>query len=379
MISSADPQTNTWYLEALADERGAWRTEVNPLPFRVGRRDNCHLRLRSASISGVHAEFASGDEGELIVKDLGSTNGTFVNLQRVESGTRVKEGDVVHFADQEFRVYGTDPAGMRSTAAVNPDVIQAMRGAAERRTALEAFIKERHFDVSFQPIVALETGGTYAFEALGRSVVHDFFKNTDEMFSEAKRLSLSLELSEALRFVAGSEAGQLPDSKPVFINTHPFELHAPNRLLDSLDQFRDEVGDRKVVMEIHEMAITDVKDFLSLRQELVGRNVDLAFDDFGRGQSRLLELSELRPEFVKFDRSAIEGGQSRGRRHGEMIKALVKMVHRMDRKTVAEGIETEEELEFCQSIGFDYGQGYLLGRPRPSDEPSTVDGFKLKR
>ena len=74
----------TWYLEALADERGAWRTEITPMPFRIGRRDSCHLRLNSASISGQHAVIDVGPAETLVVEDLGSTNGTFVNLNRVD-------------------------------------------------------------------------------------------------------------------------------------------------------------------------------------------------------------------------------------------------------------------------------------------------------
>ncbi len=369
----------TWYLEALAEEGRAWRTEINPLPFRVGRRDSCHMRLNSASISGLHASIDLDSEANLVLEDLGSTNGTFVNLRRVEGRVDLAVGDVVHFADQEFRQCGAEPSSVRSTAAVNPEVIRAMRGAAERRLALEQFIRDQRFKALFQPIVDLRYGRTMGYEALGRAVAADFFRDTDEMFSEAKRLSLSLELSEALRRVSAAEIAKLPRDLSVFINTHPYELHDQPRLLESIDEFLRSVGPRKVVIEIHEMAITDVTRFLDLRNELERRGVALAFDDFGRGQSRFLELAALKPAYVKFDRSAIEGARDGGESRSSMIAALVDLVHKMGQQAVAEGIETEEELEFCRELRFDYGQGYLLGRPKPSGEPTTVDRVNLLR
>ncbi len=369
----------TWYLEALGDERGAWRTEITPVPFRIGRQDSCHLRLSSASISGQHALIDYGPLETLVIEDLGSTNGTFVNLHRVDGRARLSNGDVIHFADQEYRVCGEEPANVRSTAAVNPDVIRAMRSAAERRKALEEFIRDRRFQALFQPIVDLKYGRTMGYEALGRAVAADFFRSVDELFTEAKRLSLSLELSEALRFVSAGEIQNLPLDLSVFINTHPFELHDQPRLLKSIDEFLESVGSRKVVIEIHEMAITDVPQFLDLRNELERRGVALAFDDFGRGQSRFLELAALKPQYVKFDRAAIEGASDGGESRASMIGTLVDLVHKMGQMAIAEGIETQAELDFCRELGFDYGQGYLLGRPRPSDESPTVGGVDLVR
>jgi len=109
------------------------------------------------------------------------------------------------------------------------------------------------------------------------------------------------------------------------------------------------------------------------------RGVGLAFDDFGRGQSRFLELAELRPEFVKFDRATIAGAREMGDSKARMIETLVEMVHAMGQSALAEGIETVEELDFCRELGFDYGQGYLLGRPRPADEPPTDDAHLRAR
>src|SRR5512134_2091337 len=92
-----------FYLESLVEGgRQLRRIAVHPLPFRVGRLSGLSLCLPSESISKEHAEIVMRD-GSLWVQDLGSKNGTFVNSERVGEA-RLNEGDILHFAQVEFRV-----------------------------------------------------------------------------------------------------------------------------------------------------------------------------------------------------------------------------------------------------------------------------------
>ena len=81
--SETDPMTS-WFLLGVAEGgRRIWRIPLEELPFRVGRRGGLHLTLPSDSVSSEHAEiYAEGSS--LFVRDLGSTNGTFVNRDRIE-------------------------------------------------------------------------------------------------------------------------------------------------------------------------------------------------------------------------------------------------------------------------------------------------------
>lgn len=363
------------FLEAQSDGRGAWRQPIRPLPFRVGRRETSHLRLVSASISGEHAILMADESGQLFVQDLGSTNGTFVNLKRVDGRVPIHVGDVLHFADQEFRLKGVEATSGRSTAAVEPEVLDAMRGLVARRSSLEEAMAHRAFDVLFQPIVDLRTQEVVGHEAL--TGAGGAFINTDEMFSEAHRLRLSIELSEIVREITAERIQDLSTGGLLFINTHPDELNENRRLLESLDRFQARAAGFRLVVEIHEMAVTDVSDFAGFRDELEARDIALAFDDFGRGRSRFLELAELRPEYVKFDRAVISSQREITPKRKSMIQSLVRLVHDMDAAVLAEGIETTEELRMCRDLAFDMGQGYLLGRPKPPDEPPTATGSAL--
>ncbi len=93
-----------WYLEGIfADSPMRRRQPVAPLPFRIGRQSDVELCLPYAMISRVHAEIVQKGK-QLILRDLNSTNGTFVNHQRIKGELALKSGDIVRFADFEYRL-----------------------------------------------------------------------------------------------------------------------------------------------------------------------------------------------------------------------------------------------------------------------------------
>ena len=99
-----------------------------------------------------------------------------------------------------------------------------------------------------------------------------------------------------------------------------------------------------------------------LRSRLSELSIGMAYDDFGTGQARLVDVVEVPPDFLKFDISLIRG-IDRLLSKQRMIESLVGMVIDLGITPTAEGIETEEEAEVCRQLGFEFAQGYLLGRP----------------
>src|SRR5690349_6047952 len=105
MPSASKSATHTvWYLEGFLEKEGPLqRLSIAPLPFQVGRRNDLALTIPLNSISKLHAEFREEQE-ELVLIDLDSTNGTFVNGERLSAPRVLKPGDIVHFASLEFRL-----------------------------------------------------------------------------------------------------------------------------------------------------------------------------------------------------------------------------------------------------------------------------------
>ena len=92
------------YLEGYwVDGESVYRIPINHFPALVGRESGLAVTLQSSNVSRQHAEFLRQD-GQLVIRDLGSTNGTFVNHEPVTGSRPLTSGDVIRFADLEFRL-----------------------------------------------------------------------------------------------------------------------------------------------------------------------------------------------------------------------------------------------------------------------------------
>ena len=102
-----------------------------------------------------------------------------------------------------------------------------------------------------------------------------------------------------------------------------------------------------------------------LKSMLTDLNIGLAYDDFGVGQTRLVELAKMPPDYLKFDISIIRNIHIAPNRLHQMVLTFIRAAHDLGIATLAEGIECREESETCKQLGFQYAQGYLYGHPLP--------------
>ena len=90
-----------WFLEAVADANREWKVVVETDPFIVGRDDGCELKLIDKRISRRHFEIRRG--GDLIwIRDLESTNGTFVNNKKIKQAELLEPGDIISIGKFKF-------------------------------------------------------------------------------------------------------------------------------------------------------------------------------------------------------------------------------------------------------------------------------------
>jgi EAL domain-containing protein (putative c-di-GMP-specific phosphodiesterase class I) len=201
---------------------------------------------------------------------------------------------------------------------------------------------------------------------LGRSQVSGL-SSPQEMFRTASQLSLETELSRVFRLQGLELAHAFSAQVSLFLNTHPAELLG-SELLPSLRELRAEAPSRPMVLEIHEAAVTNPEMICSLRDELNDLDMQLAFDDFGAGQARLLELADVRPDYIKFDMKLVQGIHLAPASRQQVVALLVRMVNELGIVPIAEGVEKEEEhLSLCQ-MGVQMGQGFYYGRPGSIDD-----------
>jgi EAL domain-containing protein (putative c-di-GMP-specific phosphodiesterase class I) len=129
-----------------------------------------------------------------------------------------------------------------------------------------------------------------------------------------------------------------------------------------------------LAMEIHENAITNIAMVRELKALLKELNMKLVYDDFGAGQSRLIELMDAPPDVLKFDYALVHDIHRRSDSSLKLISSLVETARGIGIINLAEGIELREEAEVCRQLGFDLAQGFYYGRPSPGFDPETSIG-----
>jgi EAL domain-containing protein (putative c-di-GMP-specific phosphodiesterase class I) len=349
------------YLEHFPEPGGvAHRVPLLQLPFHVGRSTTAHYIIYSSQVSKEHAVISRGGDGYLI-RDLGSTNGTFINGRRVTESPLV-HGDILHFANKECRFVSEAPAEERNEATETASV-EMFRSVFQANRDLGELIDQRQATVVFQPVVLLATRAAIGYEALGRGAHPDLSTQPDDLFRVAHDCGRAAELSRMFRALAAAEAARLPDDFLLFVNLHPAEV-SDGSLIPSLAALPERLRRKRLVLEVHEQVVADALAFRKLRAQLNELEVRLAFDDFGSGQSRITELAEAPPDFAKLDRKLVQDVDGAPARQ-EMIRALVNVLSGLGVAVLAEGIETDAEAQTCRTLGCQYGQGYLFGRPQP--------------
>ena len=216
-------------------------------------------------------------------------------------------------------------------------------------------IDERELFCVFQPIVDLRTQKTFAFESLARTKAPEF-DNPMKLFAAAVAENATGELGRLLRLLSLEGCS----THPLFLNIHPAELNE-KWVVQPDDPVFQHTED--VYLEITEaVPLSHFRLCKDMLNEVRGRGVHLVVDDLGAGYSNLKYIADLQPRVVKLDRELI-AGLAIGSRLFKLVSAICVLCRDLDAMVVAEGIETQTELEAVIASGARFGQGYLLARP----------------
>jgi EAL domain-containing protein (putative c-di-GMP-specific phosphodiesterase class I) len=359
-----------WFLEGHVDGgQRRWRVPITTQPFLVGRRPGLGLTLISDAVSGLHARLYETEEGWR-VQDLDSTNGTFLNRRRVKDAL-IQEGDVLHFADLEFRLGREDVEDAATTGAtltVPLADLDLPRRFAETGQHLMRLIRQNAVTLHFQPIIGLKDGGVLGHEALGRGRLPELPAEPGDLFLVASSLGVEVQLSRLFRNKLRDFKDAAPKLGLVFLNTHPSEMEDPETI-ELLGQLQADVAPMPIALEVHERFAASSPAFVAnLHKRLREMEIGLAYDDFGVGQSRLVELTDSPPDYLKFDISLIRGIDHAPSSRQRVLASLVSAATELGVRTIAEGVETASEAATCAAIGFSHAQGFHFRKPRPGEE-----------
>ncbi len=217
----------------------------------------------------------------------------------------------------------------------------------------------------FQPFIDTATGRIAGVEALGRlRQANGQLTSVGPLFADPRSPSAALRrLDRQIRDNALSRLHEAPRDWFLSLNMSPRWISrlSNGQALPSLKQLAQyDVDPRRIVFEITELG----GDSLRLA-EVVDRyraaGARIAIDDFGAGYSQLDRVLALQPDILKLDMRLFQAA-ARGGPSSEVVKALAQMAEKTGCWIIAEGVETEAELNFALECGSRYVQGYLFAR-----------------
>ncbi|MBV5261820.1 EAL domain-containing protein [Synechococcus moorigangaii CMS01] len=270
--------------------------------------------------------------------------------------------------DADIAMYRAKQNGKSQYAIFDPQMhlqaMQRLRLEGEIRAAIE----EKQFILYYQPIMNLEQGSIEGFEALIRwQHPQRGLLSPYEFIDVAEETGLIIPLGA---WILDTACSQLFEWQKVFgrslkVHVNLSVKQLQDSLLFSLDQLleRYPVAPNTLGLEITEsMLIRNVETTCHLLNQIRLKGVFISVDDFGTGYSCLSYLHQLPIDALKIDRSFVNISElsDRNRVIAESILALSKSI---GIKTVAEGIETEQQYRWLKSQACQFGQGYLFSRP----------------
>jgi EAL domain-containing protein (putative c-di-GMP-specific phosphodiesterase class I) len=254
----------------------------------------------------------------------------------------------------------------------------AARLTEDRREVILTTLANEGFEIVFQPIVDLRSGGVVGAEALTRfGTGAGTARPPDAWFAEAKEVGLGVELETAAIRSALDQLHRLPSGLYLSLNASPDTMMS--------EEFRAAVASapaERVVLELTEHdSIDDYDLFEKIASELRSHGARLAIDDAGAGYSSLRHIINLHPDIIKLDIGLTRGIDGDPARRALGSAMLAFGLNAFDASIVAEGIETEGEFKTLRGLGYQFGQGFYLGRPGrlrlPRPQPDSVEHLWL--
>lgn len=224
----------------------------------------------------------------------------------------------------------------------------------------------------FQPIVDLKNGTVTGHEGLIRGPANSSLSAPTALFQAAGEHGLLPALDAACRTTIMRDFSKTGLQSKIFLNTRPDSLTISYPDAGRKQLVMSDVGISlsQIVIEITECEPTN--DYGALRDAAAHyreQGLRIAIDDLGEGFSSLRLWSELMPEYVKIDKHFIRGINLDPVKL-QFVRSIQHIAAKSGTLVIAEGIETEAELQTVCSLGIPYGQGYFLGRPSPC--PTTT-------
>jgi len=303
--------------------------------------------LRQKLIDAMRLRFPTMQQGQI---------GFFVGVTRIDYRPQIR---------LERQVY----QGMQTASDAVRDAEQQRKKQLARE--LRDIIRRRRVTTLFQPIVSAKDLTIFGYEILTRGPANSSFRNSDMLFSFARETRLAWGLEAVSLECALRRLRSFDLSNRKFLLNLEAEMFAESefRIHEVVSFFSEHRG--HFVFELTERAaIEDYNVFRRLLDEFRSKGIEVAIDDAGSGYASLEAIAALSPDYLKVTKGLVSA-LAREPIKQDLVRMLVDLAGKINAKTIAEGIETNEEYETCRELGIDLLQGYFLAHPQ--EQPRMGD------
>ncbi|HET8773726.1 MAG TPA: EAL domain-containing protein [Thermoanaerobaculia bacterium] len=253
-------------------------------------------------------------------------------------------------------------AGMQTATDAVRDAEQQRKKQLTRE--LRDIIRRKRITTLFQPNVRARESTVFGYEILTRGPSNSSFRNSDMLFSFAREAKLAWALEAMALEGAMRRLRQVDFADRKFLLNLEAEMFGESefRIHEMVTFFAEHKG--HFVFELTERAaIEDYAQFRELLNEFRDKGIEVAIDDAGSGYASLEAIAALAPDYLKITKGLVSTLAEEPIKQ-DLVRMLVDLAGKINAKTIAEGIETQEEYETCRDLGIDLLQGYYLAHPQ---------------
>jgi len=285
--------------------------------------------------------------------------------------------DLLRQAD--VAMYSAKAAGKGRWVVYKPAMLRTVRSRHDVGAELQLAVDRGEFQLRYQPIVSLESGGIVGAEALVRwnhptrgEVGPDEFIGTAEENAIIVPIGRWV-LHEACREAAGWGVMHASSAPWVAANLSARQLLHPTLIEDVTSALAASgLAPTSLVLEVTESVLLhDADAAIEVLGKLRGLGIRIALDDFGTGYSSLSYLHRFPCDTIKVDRSLVRDSGVNGSTP-LILRSIIALAHELGKEVVAEGVETAADASYLRSIGCEYGQGYYYGEPMAAKDVGSL-------
>ncbi len=365
--------------DALFREREAGQSafliESGMIRIFVGQGDGA-LTLADLGPGDLVGEMAMIDDAPRTATAVALEDTVLLVIDREHLAERVAQTDPVVRAllGGQLKRYRAMLATMRGldvpeVAADAEDVLAI--GKIRLESQLRDALAGRRLDMHLQPLLEVAEDRVAGYEALVRwNHPERGSVSPAEFITLAEETSLIVPVGEymleqAIHALVAMRQRGIEPLPFISINVSPRQLREADLIQSLLERLKDAALPASAVkLEITESQVLDYPHALEVLGACRAAGIRVALDDFGTGFSNLSHLSALAFDTVKIDQAFLRGVEG-STKAAAMLDAIVGLVRATGAEALAEGVETQEQLQTLRRLGVRYAQGYLIGKPQP--------------